>query len=449
MYPEISETERFPILTPEGRRFLHALREHPQAPQWNWPNGEQLDAEGLGRVIEFSQALKAHQPDPRSSRPDWVSAFVDFCLSEVPFYRARSNPGTPFDGIPSCTREDLAPQVWQFVPDSQPLDQLIVFSSSGTTGHPARLPTHPFTAACGIPLLEHALAPHGVEFPRGPGQVALTNIVDYPGAFTTAIVMAFLQEAGCVRVNLNHQTWRHVEDRSAYINHASAPVILGDPLAYQALDAVGISSQPQALISSITTLTPALKEHLSRKYGAPVVDLYALTEAGIVAVGTDGEFEILPHDLYVEVLDEHDQPCPPGVRGEVALTGGRNPFCPLLRYRTGDFAELARTDGRTRLIHLEGRTPVLFRASGGRMVHSMEISRALRPLPLVQFSLRQVSESEFEFHCRGSVDHSRLRQELTQVLGKDVDIAIAELPPETAAHRKIVQYRGLAQTTGS
>ena len=65
-------------------------------------------------------------------------------------------------------------------------------------------------------------------------------------------------------------------------------------------------------------------------YGVPVVDLYALTEAGIVAVGTDGEFEILPHDLYVEVLDEHDQPCPPGVRGEVALTGGRNPFCPLL-----------------------------------------------------------------------------------------------------------------------
>jgi len=71
-----------------------------------------------------------------------------------------------------------------------------------------------------------------------------------------------------------------------------------------------------------------------------VLEVYALTEAGIIAVKSDRGHAILPHDLYVEVLDDDGVPCPEGVRGEVTLTGGRNPFLPLLRFRTGDFASL-------------------------------------------------------------------------------------------------------------
>lgn len=447
MHPEISEAERFPILTPEGRRFLHALREHPQAPRWNWPNGEQLDEQGLQRVIEFAEALRLHEPDPRDGLPDWIPGFADFCLDEVPFYRQRTSAGTAFDDIPSCSRDDLAPTVWSFVPDSQPLDHLIVFSSSGTTGHPAKMPTHPWTAACGVPLLEQALATYGVELPRGVDQVALTNIVSYPGAYTTAIVVAWLQEAGCLRVNLESGVWRDVADRKAYIDHWDAPVILGDPLAFRSLNAVDLDTQPRALMSSIATLTPAFKDDLERRYGAPVFDMYALTEAGIVAVGTEHGFEVLPHDLYVEVLDEHDQPCPEGVRGEITLTGGRNPFCPLLRYRTGDFASLIHQGGRCRLIDLEGRDPVLFRTPDGRAIHSMEVSRALRRLPLIQFSLSQNSGTEFEFQYLGDVNEEQIRAELAELFGGEADFEIAEVESDPRG-RKLVQYRGLPHSAG-
>lgn len=50
MHPEISEQERFPLLTPAGRKWLHAMRQHPQAPIWNWPNGEQLNEIGRAHV---------------------------------------------------------------------------------------------------------------------------------------------------------------------------------------------------------------------------------------------------------------------------------------------------------------------------------------------------------------------------------------------------------------
>jgi len=449
MYPEISEPERFPLLSAAGRKLLHALRQDPQAPLWNWPNGEQLDAVGLARVRKFAADLSKPTTFEPDRPPAWLPAFVDRCLEDVPFYRRRSRPGTPFESIPTCCRGDLAPRVWEFVPDSQPLDQLIVFSSSGTTGHPAQTPSDPVTAACGIPLLEQALAASDIHFPRGPQQMALTNIVAYRGAYTTAIVVAYLDEAGCIRVNLSEDAWREPAHCRSYLNRWWAPIMLGDPQAFEALARVGIERPPQVLISSITHLSEALAQQLTVRYGCQVIDIYALTEAGIVGHRTPHGHAILPPDLYVEILDEHGDRCPLGTRGEITLTGGRNPYLPLLRYRTGDYASLAWHEGRPTLIDLEGREPVLFPVAGDRVVHSMEITRLLRRFPLVQYQLHQDEAGSFLFAYRGSVDEDQLRMALHDLLGQPRSLEMRPLAPLPPGRRKVPMYysrRSVAHT---
>jgi phenylacetate-CoA ligase len=437
MYPELSEAVRFPLLTPAGRKLLREMRQHPQAPIWNWPNGEQLDAAGLAQVEKFATELAARK---EAARPDWLAEFVTYCLTDVPFYRRRSPPGTSLGSIPTCSRADLAANVWDFVPDSQPLGALVVFSSSGTTGFPVQTPAHPASAACGIPLLEQAIRSTGLAFPRGPEQMALTNIAAYRGAYTTAIVMAYLQEAGCIRVNLSPEVWRNSGDCQKYLDRFYAPVMLGDPQAFAALANVPIERPPQVLVSCIMHLSDALAAQLEARYGAKVIDLYALTEAGIVAMKTAHGHAILPHDLYVEILDEHDQPCPPGVTGEITLTGGRNPYLPLLRYRTGDYASLAMHEGRQTLIGLQGRKPVCF-PIGDRAVHSMEVTRLLRPLPLAQFQLHQDETGGFRFGYRGAIDEAEVRDALYELLGKPDRLIMEELP--FAAQRKVVVFQSL------
>jgi phenylacetate-CoA ligase len=482
MYPEISEAERFPLLTPAGRTLLHAMRQHPHAPIWNWPNGEQLNAAGLEQVERFTADLAKGEAFGPDQPPAWLPEFVAFCLAEVPFYRRRSPPGASLSAIPTCSRADLAPRVWDFVPDSQPLDELIVFSSSGTTGYQTRTPAHPASAASGLPLIEQAVAASGLHFPRGPEQMALTNIAAYPGAYTTAIVVAWLQEAGCIRVNLNSTAWRQAADCPAFLDRFWSPVMLGDPQAFLELEKIGIERQPQVLVSSIFELSDALAAQFAARYGCPVVDLYALTEAGIVAAKTHGGTEphtnpkrqrgtntnpkrqrgtntnpkrqrgtsghaILPHDLYVEILDEHDQPCPSGTRGEITLTGGRNPFLPLLRYRTGDYAALAWEEGRPTLVGLEGRAPVSF-AVGDRVIHSMEVTRLLRTFPLAQYQLHQDEDGGFRFGYRGGASEVELHEALHALLGQPKQLTLEELPPATAGRRKTVVYRSLHPAAG-
>ena len=52
----ITDAERYPTLTDEGRRMLDFLREHPHAPIFRNESGNRLSADDVVRVREFERA---------------------------------------------------------------------------------------------------------------------------------------------------------------------------------------------------------------------------------------------------------------------------------------------------------------------------------------------------------------------------------------------------------
>lgn len=252
---------------------------------------------------------------------------------------------------------------------------------------------------------------------RGPDSVAITNVAAYPGAFTTAIVVSCLHEAGCIRVNLDAQPWRSPNHRETFVNAWKAPVWLGDPVAYGAMESLEIDHAPSVILSCILHLSDTYAERLRQRYGCPVIDLYAMTEAGIIAAGVGHGHQVLAPDLWVEILDENGEPVPPGTRGEITLTGGRNPFLPLLRYRTGDFASLDCTDGKRVLVGLEGRHPTEYRSSTGRMIHSMEVTRLVRRHPIQRYAMENMDDGRYRLRVRGDVDPRQFEREVVELFG--------------------------------
>jgi phenylacetate-CoA ligase len=447
-YPRhVDEARHFGLLSEQGREFLRRLQEHPHAPRFNLRCGDRLTAAGLERVRAYEAQLRAAPPVWRPGElPPWVREFAAFCLREAPFYRWRGGSAEDFLDLPTTTRGHLAAQPWAFVPDSQPLDELVVYYTAGTTGHPLTILSHPETVACKLPLLRRALARFGVTLEGGGSRVALVQLCFQKQTVTFAAVSSFLDEAGMPKINLAPSEWRDPDDRSRFLDSCNPEIYTGTPIAFAELARLPLTRRPKALVSTALTVLPGLREQLETHFCCPVVDIYSLNESGPVAVATPAGRRVLPHDLYVEVLAADGSPCPPGERGEITLTGGRNPFLPLLRYRTGDYGALAFDDEGPLLVGLEGRPPTVFWARDGRAINNIDVSSVLRPFALSQFALHQEGDGALRMRMRGNVSPEDVRRTLLELFGPDQPLRIE--PLDNTADEKIIQYTSDYQQLG-
>lgn len=438
---ESSNADRYPLLGDAGRRMLDFLREHPNAPIYRNQSGNRLHASDLAHVRrEEAAVLAADTGWPPGGHPDWLADFVRTCQSDVPHYAAYP-PGCVFENLPTTTRADLGRDIAAFVPNSVSLERLIHFQTSGTTGHPLLIPSHPRVAAGYLAYHKRALRRFGVSLTAGRGEVGVVLIGYQLTCFTYVSVTPSMDEAGLAKINLHPVDWRNPEDRGTYLTALAPEIIAGDPLSFSELLTIAPNLRPKALLSTSMTLLPGLRDQLSSVFACPVLDLYSLNEAGPVAVfdpALDGHVLLQPK-LYVEILDPQGNPVATGERGEVTLTGGFNFCLPLLRYRTGDFASLHFVRGEPVLRGLEGRVFVRFRRPDGIWLNNIDVTHVLRPLPLARFSLHQRADAVFEFSADGPDAAVR---EAYEALGRlfGPDATIRTIPSAAITSAKITQY---------
>jgi len=387
----LSDHELFPLLDETGSQMLRRLREHPHAPRYNWRTGERLDAAGLQRVRDYATAFRRERrPWQPGHPPIWVEPFARQCGREVPFYRSRGVADfSDFSEIPLTRRDDIRRQPCAFVRAGLPIDDLIVYSTSGTSGTSLRIPAVPEVPCRYLPLLEHALDAVGVRF-EGGRRVSLVHVCAQHPTVVLCSVMSHLDGAGFVKVNLHPDDWRRPEDAVRFLDDCHAEVYTGDPFALAELMKIPLRNQPKALISGASALSPGLWEALKAHFQCPVIDLYSSNESGPIAFATAKDHEILPHDLYVEIVGADGRPLPPGVRGEITLTGGINPYLPLVRYAIRDFAALEYPEtSMPRLTDFHGRKPVAFVNCRGQRFNSVDVTSALAGLPVPAIHLHQ------------------------------------------------------------
>jgi phenylacetate-CoA ligase len=317
---------------------------------------------------------------------------------------------------------------------------LINFRTSGTTGHPLLLASHPVVAAGYLAFHKRALRRCGIELRHGRGQVGVVLVGFQKKCFTYVSVNPTMEESGLAKINLDLADWRHPDDRVKYLDALAGEVYTGDPIAFAELATLPLQTKPRAMLSTSMALLPAMRERLEQRFECPVLDLYSLNEAGPVAVADTnaGGHVLLQHELYVEVLDSDDQPLPPGQRGEVTLTGGFNFCLPLLRYRTGDYAALNWRGTEWVLVGLEGRPPVRFRNMRGEWLNNIEVTHTLQRFAIPQFTLHQRRDHALELRAMGmGAATDQVRQALLELFGPGQPLFLEEVPRFDG---KVVQY---------
>lgn len=452
----IDHADRCPLLTPDGERMLRRLREHPHAPRFNYATGDRLHPEDLPAIDRFREHLRADRRPGGPHPPPAVLHRLAGLREHVPFFRTRIPPGLDLErdwaALPTTSRRDLALAPWDFVPDDEPLDRLIIYRTAGTTGHPIAVPHHPLSVRCYEPMIEFALERHGARPELDAQTVACFLVGAQVRTYTYAAVLYNWHGAGFAKVNIRPTEWPGPDSQARYFADLEPRFLTGDPVSFAEMLRMDLPARPTALVTTSVALSPGLKQRLSARYKAPVIDWYSLVETGPVgyACPRGHGYHQLPTDLYVEVVRADGGPAAPGERGEVAVTGGRNAFAPLLRYRTGDFGRIDYApcpcgDPMPRLLDLEGRVPVLIRSSDGTPVTTVDLSRLLREYPLLLHEFAQHADRSCELVVRplpgATPDLAQMEHDLRRLLGSvplsiRVDAALGE-----RAEGKAVPYR--------
>lgn len=388
--------ERYPLMTAAGLSRLNLILQDPSAPAWNFTVGDRVRREDLAAVDEFRLRLGRDETGregdtgagskPGASILDCVRSLRERVAHVRRALPLGFDPERDWAHVPLMTREVVAAHPEDLIPEGEALDRLIVYDTSGTTGHAMVVPFHPRTVALNHALAERAMRRWGVRHDFGADETGCINVCAQRHTYVFAAVFSVWGETGFAKVNLSEAAWRRGrEDARRFFERQAPRLLTVDPVTLAEMLDWELPCRPDLIVSTALALDPALRARAGQRFRCPVVDWYSTTETGPLACTVpDGEgYELLAPDVFVEVVDGEGFPVDDGTWGRVAVTGGRNPFLPLLRYLTGDRAVMgtardARGRPRRRIMALEGRRAVLYRALDGGVVNTVDISRILR-----------------------------------------------------------------------
>lgn len=331
--------------------------------------------------------------------------------------RLRAAGGSPEDlrglddlrHLPSLERDQYAAR-WQDFADFDGDDELHVATSSGSTGRALPCLRSGYDGVHMWAVLRFWVERLGVALPPRPRLVLLDAL---PGGLEYSVRAPQLDGGALHR--LSTQRPRPLER----LLRACPAVLSSDPAGLHWL--LGACSEgvadlaPGLVLSSAQHLAGSLRQAVSARFQAPLVDYYAVTELGPIAWSCplDGRrFHVLHPDVWVQ-----------SEAGEILVTRLRDSPLPLVRYATGDRGEVddgacaCGVVGRS-IVRFSGREACAFVTPDGRSVDAWALSWLFKDLPLVRFELAQVEAQRFQLSLdpQAAMDLELLAARLRRVL---------------------------------
>lgn len=419
----LTDLERFPLL--HDLSFLNTLRQDEFAPKFNFKSGDRLNENDLEKVTKYStEQCKEKIFWEEGKKPLWLMEYLTWCSKTVPFYNKK---GCKLEVYPTTSRADIREYPHFFVSNEADLNKLLVYHTSGSTGPKLDVLFDAVSQANWIPQIESVLKDYKITIDADKNTTAIALICAQAKTLTFASLSTYLKGAGILKINLNASEWNKPEDSNKYLEKYNPQILTGDPIAFMALLDLKPNITPRALISSAMELTEGTKKQLEDYFKCPVIDVYSLTECRNIAYATKSGHKAIRSDLYLEIFDANkDELLPYGQRGELVVTGGSNPFLPLIRYRTGDFCSLKIEKGVPFLVDLEARNPIVFYSKSGIKINTIDISNGVSHLPLAGFKLHQTKDKSITLT---GYSNTEITKEITNVLNSifnnDIEMSIA------------------------
>lgn len=430
---------RLPLMKQEYMGLYQKLKEHEHSPIWNYTCGDRLNEEDVIQINDFKERLHTDRKSGNKISEE-ILIWIERLKENVILFKENTKGidiRKDFSKIKCMSREDLAVSLEKIVPLTISLERLIVNSTSGTTGHPIITPNHPMAIGCYTPLLLFALERHKVNPKFTKDNVGCMLVCAQKETAVYSTVVPMLNGTGFAKINLDKSSWRKEESPKIYLDDFTPEFLTGDPFAFSEMLQIDLKYKPAALVSTSMEMSFALREKLVNTFDTKVIDYYSLNDTGPLAYSCPlhpEEFHILPTDIFLEITDESGDSLGEHKLGEITITGGRNPYIALLRYKTGDRAKLkfencACGDPTPRLYEMEMRRQVLFYNKKNQLVNPVDLTRIMKRYPILQYEYRQRKDLSLQLSIRrlhpfSFAAEKQFRKEIESLFMNEIDLEI-------------------------
>ena len=389
-------------------------------------SGTTLPGIEASQILSLVQSLQASQWWPaealRRHQLRELAQLLDHVYATVPFYRERLSiagyrPGQSVTDeflrtLPVLGRREVQEHHDDLLSTRVPPThgRLIGDATSGSTGMPVRIVKTEHALLTWLALTVREELWHARDWSRVIGVIRRDpeGRSGFPGRRHPdwGPPLALLYPTGAAELL---DTGTSVAQQAEWLLRTQPGYLFSFPsiIAELARHCLRSGLRPSGLVGIRTfgeVVDPGLRELCRAAWGAEITDMYSAVEVGYIALQCPAHehYHVQSETILVEVVDEHGRACTSGEVGQVLLTSLNNYAMPLIRYATGDYAEVGEPcpcgRGLPVLKRILGRSRnMVTLPSGNRRFPLLGMTKKLGDISaIVQFQIAQTTLEDIE-----------------------------------------------------
>jgi phenylacetate-CoA ligase len=310
----------------------------------------------------FSRQVDEYRSHEGYSKKDWeeyqtksLRSLLPYTVAQVPYYREslRDVPGYPefrdftledLINIPILTKEDIRKCPQKFIAEDINPKKIHYYFTSGTTGTPLAIAfttdSHrEWSAIYETRVREWAGVNYKMSRSMIGGRLVVPKAEAQPPFWRYNVIEHQLY------MSAFHISPENAQHYAAALNHYKPDYLVGYASSHYFLARLFLAQgiivhKPQAVLTSSENLTDEMRQVIQKVYDCQVFDAYSGIEACCLASECEKHhMHVSPDVGIIELIDSFGKPVLQSEPGEIVATGLLNYVQPLIRYRTGDFAD--------------------------------------------------------------------------------------------------------------
>lgn len=279
-------------------------------------------------------------------------SIVNYHLQHSSFYKSLGSSIVieDWNTVPIMTKSHLQQPLEQRLSEGYTTSNVYVNKTSGSSGDPFIFAKDKFCHALTWAVIQDRFHWFGLDFNRSKQARFYGIPLDKKGYYKERFKDVLSNRLRFSVFDLSDEAFEKLLKKFKtipfeYINgYTSAIVQFAKFLQQKGVRLNSACPTLEACIVTSEMLFESDKLLLENQFGIPVVNEYGASELDLIAFqNKDDEWQVNSETLFVEILDQNDNPLPNGEEGRVVITSLYNKAHPFIRYDIGDIGVLSKT----------------------------------------------------------------------------------------------------------